>query len=197
MTRTVLTTLTALLVVACVPSPAHAKGPSEATIDGPGLAEAISIPSDSQASAAFWRLVEYTGFFPAVFRQTPDPMLSKRPHGSLGPRYVMTYTLPGPNGVDDALHQDVYPYAKPRPVSYTQPGQRFFMDQETHGGWFVAEPSLKRSLVTAGLPETPPASGDDASFPWPVVALLAALGALVVATLGVRLRRRSQPAPAS
>ncbi len=197
MTRTVLTALTALLILAGTPSLALAKGPSEATIDGPGLAEAVSIPFDSQASAAFWRIVEDTGFFPAVFGQTPDPMLAKRPRGSLGPRYVMTYTLPGLNGVGTVLHQDVYPYARPRPVTYTRPGQRFFVDQETAGGWFVAEPSLKRSLVTAGLPETPPASEDDASFPWPVAALIAALGALVVAALGVRVRRRSQAAPAS
>jgi hypothetical protein len=71
------------------------------------------------------------------------------------------------------------------------------MGQETRGGWFVAEPSLRRMLVTAGLPATPPAVGGGEPFPWPVVALLAALGALVVAMLGVRLRRRSQPAPAS
>ena len=109
----------------------------------------------------------------------------------------MTYTLPGPNGVEDTLRQDVYPYAKPRPVSYMKPGQRVFMNQPTHGGWFVAAPSLKRMLVAAGLPESPPAGGAGDPFPWRVIALLAALGVLVVGALGVRLRRRSQPAPAS
>jgi hypothetical protein len=197
MARTLLTALTVLLVLVCAPSLALAKGPSEAAVDGPGLAELVSIPFDSQWRARFWRIVEDIGFFPAAFRQTPDPMLSTRPRGSLGPKYVITYTLPGPNGVEDTLRQDVYPYAKPRPVSYMEPGQRFFMDQETYGGWFVASPSLKRLLVASGLPASPPTGGGDGSFPWPAVALLAALGALVVATLGVRLRRRSQPAPAA
>jgi hypothetical protein len=94
MKRNVLGTLTALLVAASVPALAFAKGPSEATIDGPGLADPVSIPSDSQSSAPFWRVVDEIGFFPAVFRQTPDPMLPKRPRGSLGPRYVVTYALP-------------------------------------------------------------------------------------------------------
>jgi hypothetical protein len=197
MTRSALAALTAVFILACAPSLALAKGPSEATIDGPGLAEPVSIPFDSQSSAAFWRIVDDIGFFQAVFRQAPDLTLSERPRGSLGPRYVMTYALPGPNSVEDVVRQDVYPYAKPRPVSYTEPGQPFYLDQETRGGWFVAKQSLKRRLVAAGLPESAPTGGGDGSIPWPAVVLLAALGALVVATLGFRLRRRSQPAPAA
>lgn len=197
MTRFALAALTAVLVIACAPSLALAKGPSEATIDGPGLAEPVSIPFDSQSTAAFWRVVEDIGFFQSIFRQTPDLTLPERPRGTLGPRYVMTYTLPGPSGAEDVVRQDVYPYAKPRPVSYTEPGQSFYLDQETRGGWFVAKQSLKRRLIAAGLPETAPTGGEDGSFPWPTVALLAALAALVVAALGLRLRRRSQPAPAS
>ena len=191
MTRTALATLTALLVMACVPSLAFAKGPSEATIDGPGLAEAVSIPFDSEWSAAFWRIVDDTGFFQAVFHQTPDRTRSTRPRGTLGPRYVMTYTLPGPNGEEDVLRQDVYPYAKPRPVSYTEPGQRFFLDQETRGGWFVANASLRRSLVAAGLPARPPVVGGDSSVPWAIV-VTAGLSAALLAALGfgARMRRR-------
>jgi hypothetical protein len=196
LTRTVLAALTTLAVAAAVPSLALAKGPSAATIDGPGLAQSISVPVTAESSGAFWTIVERVGFFPAVFRQVPDPMLSKRPRGSLGPRYVMTYELPGPNGVDGVLRQDVYPYAKPRPVSYMQPGQSFFVDQETHGGWFVSEPSLKRSLVGIGLPTRPPAVGGSASFQWKAVGALAVVVALLgLGTLAVVLvRRRPQPA---
>jgi hypothetical protein len=196
MTRFALAALTAVLAMACVPSLALAKGPAEATIDGPGLAEAVSIPYDSQSSAAFWRIVDDIGFFQTIFRQTPDLTLSERPRGTLGPRYVMTYTLPGPDGVESVVRQDVYPYAKPRPVSYTEPGQSFYLDQETRGGWFVAEPRLKHRLVAAGLPASPPTGGGGEYVPWPVVALVAAL-LISLGALGLRLRRRSQPAPAA
>ena len=75
-------------VAACiclVPSVAPAKGPSEAAIEGPGLAGPVQLPSAGQASSSFWTIVDHIGFFPAVFGQSPDPMLSERPRGSLGP----------------------------------------------------------------------------------------------------------------
>ena len=150
----------------------------------------------AESSGTFWSIIEKVGFFPAVFRQGPDPMRSKRPRGSLGPRYVMTYKLPGPNGVEDVLRQEVYPYAKPRPVSYMRPGQSFFLDQETHGGWFVSKPSLKRSLVAVGLPTRPPVVSSGATFPWtPVGALAVVVPLLGLGALAVVLaRRRPQPA---
>lgn len=186
MKRQLLTAIAVVLGLALVPSVATAKGPSEVSIEGPGLSEGIPLPGHE--------VVEVAGFFPGVFRQTPDPMLSERPRGSLGPKYVMTYALPGPNGEEDVLRQDVYPYAKAQPVSYMRPGQRFFMDQQTHGGWFVAKPTLKRTLVAAGLPVRPPAVGDDSSFPWPVVATTTLLVALAVFAYGARTRRRQHPA---
>ena len=50
-----------------------------------------------------------------------------------GPRYTITYTMPGPRTSE--LRQDVYPYAKPNPVTDTAPGQRYFGSQRTVGGW--------------------------------------------------------------
>jgi hypothetical protein len=201
MTRTVFTALTTLLLLACVPSPALAKGPSEATITGPGLDSTITVgpggPGAEMAPGApVMELAEAAGFFPASFGQAPTPMTGNPPAGELGPRYTIVYLVPGPAGKTDRIVQDLYPFAT-EPVTYMEPGQPFFETERTRGGWYVGSAELTRVLLDAGLPESPPAGDGDRPFPWLVVALLAALGALVVATLGVRLRRRSQPAPAS
>ena len=201
MTRTVFTTLAALLLLACVPSLAIAKGPSEATITGPGIDSTITVaPGEPGAEmapgVAVMELAEAAGFFPASFGQAPTPMTGNPPAGELGPRYTIEYLVPGPAGKPDRIVQDLYPYAT-EPVTYMEPGQPFFETERTRGGWYVGSAELTHVLLDAGLPESAPASGGDESFPWPVVALVAALGALVVATLGVRLHRRSQPAPAS
>ena len=50
-------------------------------------------------------------------------MQHSRPAGALGPRYTITWIMPGPNNTKGAVEQNVYPYAKPSPVTYTQPGQ--------------------------------------------------------------------------
>jgi hypothetical protein len=125
-------------------------------------------------------------------------MLEERPAGALGPRYTVAYVMPGPNNERDTLVQELYPYARPAPVSYVEPGQRFWTTEETRGGWFVASPNLRDLLVTAGLPATPPAGrAAPSDSPWtvlgPMVALVA-LGAVgaVAATVVVR-RRRPEP----
>jgi hypothetical protein len=180
-----------------VPTASLAKGASEATITGPGLGDGITLAGEnSPDGGTLMRLAESAGFFPAVFPTTPNPMLSKRPNGSLGPRYRITYTMPGPNGDVSKLRQDLYPYATPQPVSYVKPGQTFFDGQKTVGGWFVANVALKEKLVAVGLPRTPP-SGGGFDPPWLVVAILAGLAAVAVTALGaVRLRRRPHPATA-
>lgn len=192
MKRLLVTPLAIVVGLALIPSVASAKGPSEASLAGPGLSGPVSLPG-SEASGTLGKVVDGVGFFPAAFRQTPDPMLSKSPGGSLGPKYVITYAVPGPNNEHDVLRQDVYPYASPQPVSYMAPGQTFFGTESTRGGWFVASPELKGTLVDAGLPAQPPTAGGGSSFPWPVVATAAALlAALLAVGFGARVRRRER-----
>jgi hypothetical protein len=176
-------------LAALVSTSALAKGASEAMIAGPGLGGGISMDGEGQAGGGqLMQLAEEAGFFPSVFATTPNPMLSKRPAGELGPRYTITYTMPGPNGVRDTLVQDLYPYADPSPVTYTEPGQRYFGTEQTVGGWYVASTTLKDELVAAGLPASAPSTGGSA-LPWPsigvisvaVLTLLAALGAVFLA----------------
>ena len=175
-------TLAALVATA----PAAAKGPSTASLTGPGLDHALPIKGEGESGPGtpLGSLVELGGFFPQVFLQVPDPTKRTQPARDLGPRYRITYRVPGPHGTS-TLVQDVYPYAK-TPVTYMSPDQRFWGVNHTHGGWFVAGPGLKVTLVAAGLPQSPPAGGDG-SFPWAWT--LAGAGAVVVLLVLV-LRRR-------
>lgn len=189
-------TLAALGVL--VPAAAFGKGASEATIVGPGLSDPITLAGEGQPGGeALMQIAEEAGFFPAVFTQSPDPMLDERPAGELGPRYTVTYVMPGPNDELDNLVQSFYPYASPSPVSYLEPGQRFWTTEQTRGGWFVATAGLKDQLVAAGLPESAPTDGAAPSdSPWTVVGPVLVLVALA-AVGGIAFlmtRRRPQAA---
>lgn len=190
--------LVTLAIAALVlPATAFGKGPSAATIDGPGGGGGFTIRGCCSPGTPAMNLAEHAGFFPAVFRAEPDPMLDRRPTGDLGPKYTITYTVPGPNNETWRIRQDVYPYAKPAPVTYMPPGQEIFETQGTRGGWFQAGPQLKDTLVAAGLPETAPTAGstDGTSFPTTAVSLL--VFALLFFSAGaVLLRRRARPAAA-
>lgn len=200
MRRLVLVSLAIALVAAVAPVAALAKGASEAALTGPGLDEPISLAGEGQPGGEqLMQIAEALGFFPAVFSQSPDPMLDERPTAALGPKYTMTYVMPGPNNELDELVQDVYPYAEPNPVSYTKPGQRFWTTESTRGGWYVAATQFaKDELVAEGLPRNAPGAGDGDGFPALLVgvgiALAAALALVVLA--GVRVRRRPGAATA-
>jgi hypothetical protein len=186
-------TLTVVIAALVLPSTALAKGPSAATMDGPG--GAISFSGD-EGSGPLGYLTEQAGFFPAVFGQEPDPMVATRPKGDLGPKYTITYKVPAGYADVFTIRQDVYPYAAPSPVTYMKPGQKVF-DMRTRGGWFQAAPELKATLVAAGLPATPPSAGSSDGTSFPTVELsLVLLGLLFVGATVVLVRRRARPAAA-
>jgi hypothetical protein len=169
---------------------ALAKGPISATISGPGDGggggATIGGNGEGGNSTALGRLVDAAGFFPATFGQTPDPTTPVRPAGELGPRYRITYVVPGPNNEQDTLVQHVYPHAEPAAVSYMRPGQPFFGTERTHGGWFVGGDALEQVVLGAVAPGTvanDPAPSTPSDGPWPAVAALA----LALATAGVFL----------
>jgi hypothetical protein len=186
----------ALAIVAlALPGSALGKGPTAATMDGPGGGN-ITFGGDGEAMGTeLGNLSQQSGFMSAVFRQVPDPMLDTRPKGNLGPKYTMSWTVPGPSNDVFTIRQDVYPYADPSPVTYLAPGQKIF-EMETRGGWFQAGPELKETLVSAGLPATASvASSGGSSFPTVAVSLLV-LTLLLVSATAVLLRRRARPAAA-
>lgn len=188
-----------LLFLAALAMPAIAlgKGPSAATISGGGGGGGgPTITGCCEPGSPAMNLAEQAGFFPAVFGQKPDPMLDRRPKGDLGPKYTITYTVPGPNNETWTLRQDVYPYASPAPVTYMAPGQDVFETNGTRGGWFQAGPELKETLVAAGLPASASAtSSDGSSFPTTTVSLLV-FALLVVSATALLVRRRARPAAA-
>ena len=198
MRRLVFSVFAVALAAALLPTAALAKGASEATIVGPGLSGPIELGGSGEPGSGgqLADIAQSAGFFAAVFAQTPDPMLDERPAGSLGPKYTVTYVMPGPDNQQSELVQDIYPYAEPDPVSYTEPGQRFWTTEQTRGGWYVAswEP-LREQLVAAGLPATPPAlgGGDGDGFPWVVIGVIAAVAGLIGAAVFAALHGRRRP----
>lgn len=145
----------ALLALA-LPVAAQAKGPTGASISGPGLARVLAVTGNGETTGtALGKLATTGGFFSQVFGQTPDPTFANRPAGSLGPRYKAVYVVPGPNGIESRLVQWLYPYAKSGPLTYMRPGQAFWETNAAHGGWFRAT-GLRRVLVQMGLPATAP-----------------------------------------
>jgi hypothetical protein len=123
-------------------------------------------------------------------------MLPSRPKGDLGPKYTITYTVPGPNNELDKLRQDVYPYAPNGPVAYMAPGQKFFGTEQTRGGWFQAGPELKKTLVSAGLPARATGGSSDGTSVSTNLFSLVAVALFLIAATAVFLRRRARPAAA-
>src|SRR6266487_1674749 len=113
----------AAAAVLAAPVAAWAKGPSQATIAGPGLASPVTIGGAGEPGSGgrLADLAEGTGLFAAMFGQTPDPMLPTAPTKYLGPRYTVTYLVPG-GATDARIEQALFPSAAGGPVSYLAPG---------------------------------------------------------------------------
>ncbi len=133
-----------MIVALALPATALAKGPSRASIAGPGLTT-IRISGAEGSATPFWRLVEAAGWFEAAWG--PSHLPKAPPQGELGPRYTITWTVPS----SSRLRQDVYPYAKPYPVTYMPSGQTIY-DTPVEGGWFVGGVKLKKALARVGVP---------------------------------------------
>jgi hypothetical protein len=184
----------ALLALA-LPASALAKGAESATLQGPDLQSAIPIPGNGEpgGGSPLGQIAEFTGFYAQTFGQSPDPTTSRPPKGDLGPRYTLTYVMPGPNGARDRIAQDVYPYATPDPVTHMTSGQPFFDGDRTEGGWYVAPVALRQALVKVGLSPTAPSTDDGGSFVGgALLATIVSAGAILAlgAAAMVILRRR-------
>jgi hypothetical protein len=184
------------LIALALPATAAAKGPSKALIVGQGTT--IRISGAEGSAKPFWRFVEAAGFFEAAWGPS---RLSQTPlQGDLGPRYTITWAVPS----SSELRQDIYPYAKPYPVTYMPQKQRIY-DSLVKGGWFAGGARLEKALLRIGVPSQPPPSpaGARPAAPTPPagehfrVGALAGVTALFVAALAVgatALRRRSSSA---
>jgi hypothetical protein len=137
-----------VIVALALPATALAKGPSRASIAGAGLTT-IKISGAEGSATPFWRLVEAAGWFEAAWG--PRRLSQAPPQGELGPRYTITWTVPS----SSSLRQDVYPYAKPYPVTYMPSGQTIY-DTPVKGGWFIGGVKLRKALARVGMPAEAP-----------------------------------------
>jgi hypothetical protein len=167
----VVTALAAGMTVAAALSlaaPTLAKGPSQASITGPGLVRAIVISGEGEPGqqGTLAVLAGQTGLYNALFGaeitgipQTPTSLRTPPPKAALGPRYTVSYTVPGvtpqPGEQFGRIVQDLYPDAVGGPVIYTPPGQGGFGQSLQVTGWLRASPQLTRTLAQLGVPLRP------------------------------------------
>lgn len=181
-----------------VPTVAHAKGASQATITGPGLGSGLRLAGEGQVGGEkLMTIMQEGGFFPSVFLTTPNPMQRAQPDGALGPRYTIVYEMPRPDERFDQIRQDVYPYASPVPVTYMERGQPYFGTERTVGGWYAASAGLKTALVDIGFPSSAPTEGGRGpDAPWAALVGAMLVGLTAATVLAVRTRLRQRPAAA-
>jgi hypothetical protein len=154
----------ALALLLVVAPAALAKGASAATIRGPGLERPISLRGlgEPGTDTRLANLADQTGLFAVMFGDTSAGELSDQPPaGDLGPRYTITYAVPGDNGTFPVV-QELYPYAAGGPVTHAQPGQRLWGGQAVVGGWFRGPATLLPMLKSLGLPSRAPATASAA-----------------------------------
>jgi hypothetical protein len=176
----------AIAVTVALATPALAKGATQASITGPGLARPVTVSvAGSEAlpeqGDALSSLADQTGLFTVLFgpsigdvRMPDEPSRLRTPlaAATLGPRYTLTYTVPGitpaPGQASDQIRQFLYPRAAGGPVIYTLPGQRGFGQPLQATGWLRGTPQLTATLTRLGLPagaSLPSAPSSAASVP--------------------------------
>lgn len=174
---------------------AQAKGPSQGVIEGPGIAPPLKLhdPDERTIGPDLAAMVQESGFLAQLFGN--DDVRELPPPGELGARYTVRYTMDG--STENAMvTQYVFPFAATGPVTYMPPGQLYWNNGRTGGGWFSAKRKL-RDLVE-GFGATPRESLEGAVSVAPqtpgvsrlIVAAALAAGAIVVVLLVMGGRRR-------
>jgi hypothetical protein len=221
----------AIALMVALATPAVAKGTTQASITGPGLAHPVivSVAAGSEAMPeqgdALSSLADQTGLFTVLFGpnigdvRMPDmPSRLRTPPAAatLGPKYTVTYTVPGitpaPGQVRDQIRQYLYPRAAGGPVIYTLPGQQGFGQPLQATGWLRGTPQLTATLTRLGipagasLPSAPssaasvpaapaPAAGlkpDGTTAPAWLIATIVSVVVIAIAGTALWLRRRSR-----
>jgi hypothetical protein len=181
-----------------IAGPASAKVDiAKANISGPGLGGGIRIePPDTDG---LWDSgLDLAGGLDDTRADSVEE-LGLTP-ADLGPGYLVAYRF----FRDDLVRQDLYPYAKGGPVTYTPPGQRVAEGQPWGGtitaGWYRSSRGFFDYLVDHGLPEqnpvapaatgeVPSGAGGVPAAPWTgIVMVLVGFAALSVAVVAVRRR---------
>jgi len=140
------------VVLVVVATPASAKGAVGAVVRGPGTAsDGVSQLDQDQTM----RLAMATSLYSALDRHrgTASRVVERRPVGTLGPRYVVTFSfVTGEHGETTPVRQRLYPLAASGPIGFTPPGQRL-CDRcgPAGGGWFDVRYEALAVLADAGV----------------------------------------------
>jgi hypothetical protein len=213
----------AIAITVALATPALAKGTTQASITGPGLARPVTVSVAATSEAlpeqgdALSSLADQTGLFTVLFGPNigdvarPDmPSRLRTPPAAvtLGPKYTVTYTVPGttpaPGQARDQIRQYLYPRAAGGPVIYTLPGQQGFGQPLQATEWLRGAPQLTATLTRLGipagasLPATPalaaaPKPNDTTAPAW-LIATITSAAAIVIVGAALWLRRRPRPA---
>ena len=188
------------MLLLAIAIPAAAKPPiAEARISGPGLSQGDLRISGRGATSGMWA----SGI--DLFDHLDDEMAGSIAQlgltaAELGPRYVVSYRFDAGSSRPPAIvRQELYPYAKGGPVTYSRPGQRIFGGLTITAGWYQSPLDFFQYLVDQGLPESNPVvAADRDSAPGPVPATGSALwvwiamaftGLVAISVAAERLRR--------
>jgi hypothetical protein len=191
-----------LALAMLVMGPAWAKGPTGATIIGPGIAEPIELEGNGEPGSGtdFAAFVEAAGFWQVVMDVEGSAMslngeVIASPPSDLGTRYTVTWHMG-----DEAVATDLYPNAAGGPVVHMAAQRLEFMEHDSPERWVAADPALLEMLDAYGVPFRPvtapeapveaaepvadPAPADPVSaVPWAIwlaVGLAAVTGALAL-----------------
>ena len=154
----------ALLLALAAAIPAAAKPPMvEAYIAGPGLREGgLRISGPAHTAGMLASGIDLFGHLDnAMTGAVAELGLTA---AELGPRCIVTYRFDtGPSKPPGIVRQELYPYAKGGPVTYTPPGQRVLgqAGMSVTAGWCQSSPRFFAYLVHQGLPESNPVTAAD------------------------------------
>ena len=219
----------AIAVPVALATPALAKGTTQASIAGPGLPRPVTVSAAAGNEAlpgqadALSRLADQTGLFTVLFGPgiddasgtpgQPSRLRTPPAAATLGPKYTITYTVPGitpaPGQASDQIRQYLYLRAAGGPLIYTPPGQQGFGQPLQATGWLRGTPQLTATLTRLGVPAgaslpsaassaaSAPAAApkpDDTTAPAWLIATIASAAATAIVGTALWLRRRPRPA---
>lgn len=198
--RLFLTVLAAAGLTLGAAAPAHAKGPTDAQIAGPGLAARIVVPQEKVAplmEATFADRLLYSSPSGVEFSDTAADT-------DRGAGYRVEFLM----GQDVVLGLTVHPHADGGPLVYVPPKQgNVFLGSAVETGWIRAPKETQALLVELGVPpradeRAGERAGDDRADPLaearePVERggrVLGVGGAVAAAAVGLWLYRRRRAA---
>lgn len=198
-THRTLAVLVSLFVLACLEAPsAMAKGENaHVVIAGPGLpGGAIELRGDDAI-----RWFQGSGVGQIMFNG-PNINGTIRPNADLGPAYLVSLTLGGPE-CPSVMTQTLYPYAPGGPQIFTPAASGDTCFEQRVGGWWSGPTSMLGWLNRLGVPADPARAGADpqptaagvaASIDAgdPPVGLVAGFGLVAIALAVGALTRRRQ-----